>query len=127
VNPLRPIHVVDELPNLRQRIWEVAVLRQVDLLFLDRPDHTLGIAVLSWFAGRRHTDLDPRRLQGLGILGGRILNPLVTVVQDRCVVREGPLQGAQGQGLVQRTTELPAPNVPGKHIHNNRQIDELCS
>src|SRR5919109_1232904 len=106
MNPLRSIHVVNELPNLRQHIWEVAVLRQVDLLFLDGRDHTPGIAVLSWFADRSHTALNPRRPQGLDILGRRILIPLVTMVQGRCVVREGPLEGGQGQGLVQRTTEL---------------------
>src|SRR5918999_361785 len=127
MNTLCPIDIVDELANLRERLGEVAVLRQGDLLFLDGPDHALGIAVLPWVADRRHADLDPSGLQGLNILGRCVLNPLVAVVNDRRAVRERPLEGGQGQLLPQRTTQLPAANVPGKHIHNNRQIDELCS
>jgi hypothetical protein len=50
-----------------------------------------------------------------------------TVVYDRRVVRECLLEGDQRQGLIQRTTELPASNVPSKHIHDNREVDELSA
>ena len=48
---------------------QVAVLREVDFLFCDRPDHALSVAVLPWFADCRHADLAPRGLQGLDVLG----------------------------------------------------------
>jgi hypothetical protein len=60
MHALCPIDLVDELPDLRQRLGTVVVLCQGDLLFLDEPDPALGIAVLPWVADRRHADLDPR-------------------------------------------------------------------
>src|SRR5919199_4282192 len=114
MNALRAIDSIDELSDLRQCFGKVTVLCEVDLLFLDSPNHTLGIAVLSRFADRRHTDLNARRLQGLDILGCCILNPLIAVVNDRRAVRERPLEGGQGQFLRQRTAELPAANVARK-------------
>src|SRR5688500_9673325 len=101
MNPLRPIDGIDELPDRRQRIWKVAVLREVDLLFVDGPDDALGIAVLPWFADRRHPDLDPRGLQGLDIPGRRILKPLVTVVHEPACGARAPAGG--------RSKPIPAP------------------
>ena len=45
VDPLAHIDIIQEAPNLVIGIMIVEILRQVNLLFLDRSDETLGVAI----------------------------------------------------------------------------------
>lgn len=69
MNPFSPIEIGDKPTDLCQRICKVVIPCQVDLLFFDRADHVLGIAVLPRFAYSGHADLDSSGQQGLDILG----------------------------------------------------------
>jgi hypothetical protein len=52
MDPLMHIHVIQEAADLMICIMIVQVLGQVNLLFLDRPDETLGVAVLPGVGSR---------------------------------------------------------------------------
>jgi hypothetical protein len=60
----------------------VEILGQVNFLFLDRPDETLGVAVLPGLAHTGHADLDISILEHLGIGSGSILYSLVGVMNS---------------------------------------------
>ena len=64
MDPLVRIDIIQEAANLVISIMVVEIVRQVNLLFLDRSYETLGITVLPSYAllGQPHTMLD---LKGL--------------------------------------------------------------
>ena len=52
MDPLVHIHVIQEAADLVICIMIVEILGQVNFLFLDRPDETLGVAVLPGVGSR---------------------------------------------------------------------------
>ena len=46
VNALRPIDIIDEVPDLGQRVLEILVVRQCHLLFFNGADQPFRVAVL---------------------------------------------------------------------------------
>jgi hypothetical protein len=55
----------------------------VGILFRDRPDETLGVAVLPGFTWVSHADLDMGVLKHLRVGRGHVLEPLVRMVNRR--------------------------------------------
>jgi hypothetical protein len=52
--------------------------------------------------------------------GGGRLDSLVGVMDLGPVLREGPPQRGQGQGLVQGAAQMPAADAPGVDVHQHR-------
>ena len=76
VDPLVDIHVIQEAPDLLVCVVIVEVFRQVHLLFLDRADETLCVAILPGRALVGCADPNVSTLQDLGVSRGRVLDPL---------------------------------------------------
>lgn len=87
VDPLVDIRVIQEAPDLLVCVVIVEVFRQVHLLFLDRADETLGVAVLPGRALVGHADSNPSIVQALGVSRGRVLDPLIGMGHRRSARR----------------------------------------
>jgi len=70
------IHVIQDAPDLLVCFVIVEVFRQVHLLFLDRADETLRVAVLPGRALVGYADSNLSIVQDLGVSRGRVLDPL---------------------------------------------------
>src|SRR3981189_2053959 len=76
VDPLAVVDLVKEPSQAPQRGAEVLVLREIDLLFLDRSHEPLGISILLGFTYARHADLHLVARQHLDVGRRGILHPL---------------------------------------------------
>src|SRR5574341_104975 len=121
------VHILDEMTDLMVSFCEVTIVRQLDLLFPDRADQALGIAILFGLAHTRHADLDAELLQDLHISGGGVLDALVAVVDGGRGKAQSTLQGHQGQAGIQQAAQVPATDGSGEHIHHDGQIDITLS
>jgi len=74
------VHVIQEATNLAMGIMIVEILGQVNLLFFDRADKPLGVAVLPGLAHIGHANLDINILEHLSVGSGCILDSLVRVM-----------------------------------------------
>ena len=86
MDPFVHVHVIQEAANLVIGIMIVEILGQVNLLFLDRADETLGVAILPGFALVGHADLDLGVVKDLRVGRGRVLGSLVRMVNLRSSV-----------------------------------------
>jgi tetratricopeptide (TPR) repeat protein len=125
MDPLVHVHVIQEAADLAICLMIVQVLGQVNLLFLDRPDETLGVAVLPGFALVSHADLDLGVLKDLSVGRGRVLDALVRMVNLWSRILDEPaLQSDQSQGVVQVAPQMPPPDTSGEDVHDHRQVNE---
>ena len=126
VDALVHVNLVQKVAELGIDVSIAQVMRQVNFLLFESAHQAFGIAVLSGLPDFSHTDGDV----GLGERGnigcGCVLDSLVGVVDTRWLtLRQGTLQGGQGQRLVECPPQVPAPNRTAEDIHDHRQVDEF--
>src|SRR5262245_3247671 len=86
---------------------------------------SFGIAVLGRLPDFGHADLRADALQARRIVKGRILQPLIRVVNFWATLGERQFQRAERQFDAKTKAELPAAHDSGEDIHDHRQVDEL--
>lgn len=118
------IDVVQETAQVLVGRMEVGVVMEPDFLFLHGAHEALGRAIFRRLADVGHADLDPERLQRLGIDGRGVRDPLVGVVHLGPMLHQGPLSGGHGQRLIPVAAQMPAADAARIDIPQHRQGDE---
>jgi hypothetical protein len=124
MNPLRAVHVADKASDVQLRGDQVWVLVQCNFFFLDRADDSLGIAVLFGVPNSGHTDLDLAPFEGRHVVGSRILQALIRVMDFWPALCQRTMQSLQPQFNAQAGADCPAADDPGEDIHQDRQVNE---
>ena len=126
VDSLVLVDLTQEPAQLTESTSIVPVLRQVNFLFLDGADKTLGISIPPGFSHLGHADLHVSVPKYLGVGRRRVLGSLVGMMDSRgLMMHQRPVQGEQGQRLVQAAPYMPPSDAAGEHVHNHRQVHEL--
>jgi hypothetical protein len=86
VDPLAIVDLIEEPSHPPQRVVEVLVLREIDLLLLDRSHDPIGISMLFGFAHAHHADPHGAADQHLDVGRGGILHPLVGMMNLRAAI-----------------------------------------
>jgi hypothetical protein len=98
------------------------VVRQINFLFSDGTDETLGVSILPGFACLGHTDLHIGLSEHPDTGTGRVLEPLIRMMNLWCVMSQRSLQSDQGKRLIQATSKMPATDATGEHVHDHHSI-----